>query len=146
MSRLKWLVAWLVLAMAMLPAVGTAQERKSASADVATVEQALNRLVTAFENLDWQNFRSCFSEDATIFHPAAPNIRRIDTPDQFDEAWLGVFERIKKNSRPHIAAIHESASRESAHRAAIRRCCARHVSPVRWEHGQPANGGIQAIG
>jgi hypothetical protein len=52
----------------------------------------------AFENLDWPAFRACFSEDATIFHPAAPNIRRIDSPEPFEKAWLGVFERIKKNS------------------------------------------------
>jgi ketosteroid isomerase-like protein len=98
MSRVKWLVVLLFLATAMLPAVGTAQDRKPANVDGATVEQALSRLVTAFENLDWQKFRSCFSENATIFHPVAPNIKRIDTPDQFDKAWLGVFERIKKNS------------------------------------------------
>jgi hypothetical protein len=33
-----------------------------------------------------------------VFHPAAPNIKRIDSPEQFEKAWLGVFERIKKNS------------------------------------------------
>ena len=38
------------------------------------------------------------SSTATIFHPAAPNIMRIDSPDQFEKAWRGVFERIKKSS------------------------------------------------
>jgi hypothetical protein len=98
MSRAKWLVVSLFLLVAMLPPVGLAQDRKSANAGRATVEQALSRLVTAFENLDWQNFRPCFSENATIFHPAAPDIKRIDTPEQFDKAWLAVFDRIKKNS------------------------------------------------
>jgi SnoaL-like domain len=63
--------------------------------------------LTAFDNLDWQAFRSCFSPTATIFHPAAPNIRRIDSPDSFVNAWLGVFERIKKSSgrtsRPYMS-------------------------------------------
>jgi ketosteroid isomerase-like protein len=63
-----------------------------------TVEQALARFVAAFEDLDWERFRKCFSENATIFHPAPPNIKRIDSPEQFDKAWLGVFDRIKKNS------------------------------------------------
>jgi hypothetical protein len=34
----------------------------------------------------------------TVFHPAAPNIKRIDSPEQFERAWLGVFERIPKGS------------------------------------------------
>ena len=63
-----------------------------------TVEDAFARLVAAFSDLDWERFRKCFSENATIFHPAAPNIKRIDTPEQFEKAWLGVFDRIKKNS------------------------------------------------
>jgi SnoaL-like domain len=50
------------------------------------------------DDLDWHAFRACFSGTATIFHPSAPNIKRIDSPDQFEKAWLGVFERIKKNS------------------------------------------------
>ena len=33
-----------------------------------------------------------------MFHPAAPNERRIDTPEQFEKAWLGVFARIKRQS------------------------------------------------
>jgi hypothetical protein len=48
--------------------------------------------------LDWERFRKCFSGNATIFHPTAPNIKRIDSPEQFDKAWLGVFDRIKNNS------------------------------------------------
>ena len=72
-----------------------AQNTPSQQKDVqATVENFIN----AFDNLDWQAFRTCFSTTATIFHPAAPNINLIDSPDQFEKAWLGVFERIKKNS------------------------------------------------
>jgi len=66
--------------------------------EYASVEEALSAFLTALDNLDWQAFRACFSGAATIFHPAAPNIRRTDSPDQFEKAWLGVFERIKKSS------------------------------------------------
>ena len=58
----------------------------------------MSAFVTAFDNLDWQAFRTCFGSIATIFHPAAPNIKLIDSPDQFEKAWCGVFERIKKSS------------------------------------------------
>ena len=63
----------------------------------------MSAFVAAFDNLDWPAFRARFSEKPTIFHPSAPNIRRIDTPGEFEKAWLGVFERIKKNSHRIVA-------------------------------------------
>lgn len=63
------------------------------------VEQALSQFRDAFQNLDWKKFRPCFSENATIFHPGAANIKRIDAPELFDKAWIEVFERIRKSSR-----------------------------------------------
>jgi ketosteroid isomerase-like protein len=97
MERTKYfLVGFLVLARGTLdPAV--LGEQTSANAKTASVEGALSAFLTVFDNLDWQAFRTCFSATATIFHPAAPNIKLIDSPDQFDKAWLGVFERIKKS-------------------------------------------------
>lgn len=62
------------------------------------MERALSRFVSAFENLDWERFRRCFTTNATVFHPAPPNIKRIDSPERFEQAWLGVFDRIKRNS------------------------------------------------
>jgi hypothetical protein len=52
-----------------------AQEQRSADPRTASVEEALSAFVTAFDNLDWQAFRTCFSTTATIFHPAAPNTK-----------------------------------------------------------------------
>ena len=98
MDLKKYLViGFSMLALATMdPAV--AQERMSANPNTASVEEALSASLTAFDDLDWQAFRACVNGTATIFHPAAPNIRRIDSPDQFEKAWLGVFERIKKSS------------------------------------------------
>lgn len=91
------MIGFLMLAPATVdPAV--AQERMSTNAKTESVEEVLSTFLTAFDNLDWRAFRSCFSSTATIFHPAAPNIRLIDSPDQFEKAWLGVFERIKNSS------------------------------------------------
>ena len=74
-------------------------EMSPAAKQVAgSIEEALATFVTAFDDLDWPVFRACFSARPTIFHPAAPNIKRIDTPEQFENAWSGVFARIKENS------------------------------------------------
>jgi len=75
-----------------------AQEKTLANPKAASIEEALSGFLTAFDNLDWQASRTCFSRTPTIFHPAPPNIRRIDSPDQFEKAWLGLFEGIKKSS------------------------------------------------
>jgi ketosteroid isomerase-like protein len=98
MDRRKQLVVgFLVLTAATLESA-VAQEKTLANPKTAPIEEALSAFLTAFDNLDWQAFRTCFSNSATMFHPAAPNVRRIDSPDQFEKAWLGVFERIKKSS------------------------------------------------
>lgn len=62
------------------------------------VRDALKVFLTAFDNLDWPAFRACFGPNPTMFHPAVPNTQRIDTEGQFDKAWAGVFDRIRKSS------------------------------------------------
>jgi ketosteroid isomerase-like protein len=76
----------------------SAQNTEPATQSSAEIEQSLSSFVVAFDNLDWPAFRDCFSSEATVFHPAAPNAKRIDSPDQFEKAWLGVFARIKAAS------------------------------------------------
>jgi ketosteroid isomerase-like protein len=97
MKRKKYLVVGFLVLTAIVESA-VAQEKTLASPKTASIEEALSAFLTAFANLDWPAFRVCFSGTATIFHPAAPNIRRIDSADQFEKAWLGVFERIKKSS------------------------------------------------
>jgi ketosteroid isomerase-like protein len=98
MDRKKYLVVgFLVLAMVPLESA-VAQEQPLTNPKTASVEEALSAFLTAFDNLDWQAFRTYFSSTATVFHPAAPNIKLIYSPEQFEKAWLGVFERIKKSS------------------------------------------------
>ncbi len=79
---------------------GSASSRGMArqSPGKAGIEQALSTFLTAFNNLDWRAFRACFSEPATVFQPAAPYARRVESPDQFERAWLAVFDRIRKSS------------------------------------------------
>ena len=62
------------------------------------IRETLAQFLLAFDNLDWPAFRNCFAADATMFHPSPPNVKRIDSPEEFEKAWLGVFARIKKTS------------------------------------------------
>ena len=98
MYRRKYLVVGFLVLTAAITESGVAQETTLANPKTASIDEALSAFLKAFDNLDWQAFRTCFSSTPTIFHPAAPNIRRIDSPDQFEKAWRGVFERIKKSS------------------------------------------------
>lgn len=68
------------------------------SAENTQIHEFLLKFLAAFDDLDWPAFRACFSDAATVFHPAPPNLRRTDSPEQFERAWLGVFDRIKKGS------------------------------------------------
>jgi len=72
------------------------QNNANAASPPGAVEDALARFVTAFENLDWTTFRDCFSANPTMFHPASPNLRRVDSPIEFDNAWQGVFNASKR--------------------------------------------------
>ncbi len=98
MDRRKYLVVGLLVLTAAIGESAIAQEKTLANPKTASIDQALSAFLLAFDNLDWQSFQTCFSRTATIFHPAAPNVRRIDSPDEFRKAWQGVFERIKKSS------------------------------------------------
>jgi hypothetical protein len=75
-----------------------AQEQRSADQRTASVEEALSAFVTAFDNLDWQAFRNCFRNHRDYFPSGGSYTKLIDSPEQFEKAWLGIFERIKKSS------------------------------------------------
>lgn len=99
MNHSKTLVAG-VLLCAVVPTVyrSAAQDQPYASAAATSVDRALASFLIAFDNLDWPAFRACFCDDATVFHPAAPNVKRTNSPDEFERAWLSAFERIRKAS------------------------------------------------
>ena len=85
----------LTLGLFMLAAACGAQNNAK---QTGTFEQRLSGFVAAFDALDWENFQTFFTEDATVFHPAAPNLKRTDSREEFEHAWQGVFERIRKSS------------------------------------------------
>lgn len=87
--------AALLAALLLIPSGEHAAGNRPAEAQV---RDALGIFLTAFNNLDWPAFRAAFGPNPTMFHPASPNTRRIETEEQFDKAWAGVFERIRKSS------------------------------------------------
>jgi ketosteroid isomerase-like protein len=92
---------WAVVALAVALSAadrGRAQSQDESTRAQAEIQQALTTFLIAFNNLDWPAFRKCFAPDVTMFHPAPPNVRRIDSAQEFEKAWLGVFARIRKNS------------------------------------------------
>ncbi len=91
------LAAGLILAVTIAgssPSRGIAPQSQGRS----SIEQAISTFLSAFNNLDWRAFRACFSDTATVFQPAAPYARRVESPGQFEQAWLTVFDRIRKSS------------------------------------------------
>jgi ketosteroid isomerase-like protein len=90
----------ILLIAAALGCAGTGRPQSvdlSAGVDPG-LKQTLASFLIAFDNLDWPSFRKFFAPDATVFHPAAPNLKRIDSPEEVEKAWLGVFARIRKTS------------------------------------------------
>jgi ketosteroid isomerase-like protein len=74
------------------------RSQKDVQSDQKGIEQALSVFVTAFDNLDWAAFRACLSSDATVFYPTPQIAKRIDSAADFNQAWLAVFDGIKKSS------------------------------------------------
>jgi len=91
-----------VIATLLLVASGSASGETPVTAKppdaTAEVRHTVDTFLRAFEALDWPAFRSCFAEGATVFHPAPPNVLRTDSSDSFERAWMGVFERIRRDS------------------------------------------------
>ena len=98
----RWQVILLMATLLSVPGWRWAQAANTPGVADREVEQALGVFLTAFDNLDWVAFRECFAPDASMFHPAAPNLKRIDSPQEFEQAWLGVFARIKKTSGRNV--------------------------------------------
>src|SRR5258708_32907168 len=91
--------ALVVGAVLALPPLLTAQKPRSYQgswhADSVAVRAALRRFMTAFENLDWDPFRSAFSDSATVFHPAPDTPERVMGRVAIEESFAKVFAAIR---------------------------------------------------
>ena len=59
------------------------------------VRETLAQFITAFDNLDWDGFRSAFADDATVFYPRGfPE--RANGRAEFEKNFKVVFEHIRQ--------------------------------------------------
>ena len=62
----------------------------------ADVRAALAVFLAAFENLDWDRFRQCFADDASVFFPAPSPPTRADGRAGVEQAFTDVFAQIRR--------------------------------------------------
>jgi ketosteroid isomerase-like protein len=66
----------------------------TSSSPETEVRAALAQFIHAFENLDWEGFRTAFDDEATVFYPRAfPE--RASGRAEFEKAFKVVFEQIR---------------------------------------------------
>jgi ketosteroid isomerase-like protein len=64
--------------------------------DESDIGKALSSFIRAFDDLDWDKFRMCFADDATVFYPRGYP-KRADGRAEFEKTFKAVFEQIRGN-------------------------------------------------
>jgi ketosteroid isomerase-like protein len=91
--------------LAFLLAVSPTFAQMSALPAESEVRSTLAQFVHAFDNLDWDTFRTSFADDATVFYPRAfPE--RANGRNEFEKTFRVVFEQIRggQTSPPYMHA------------------------------------------
>src|SRR5438477_9977544 len=89
--------------LAFLLAASPNFAQMSALTAESEVHSALAQFIHAFDNLDWDAFRTSFADDATVFYPRAfPE--RANGRTEFEKTFKIVFEQIRsgQTSPPHM--------------------------------------------
>jgi ketosteroid isomerase-like protein len=87
---------------------GSAQnEGAETTADLALkeVKSAAEAFIKAFNNLDWEQFRNCFADDATVFFPSATMAAaRANGRTEIEAIFKTLFDaaRKRKDSPPYL--------------------------------------------
>ncbi len=87
----------LVLVATFLVSCGQTFGQNASPQDEADIHLFLNQFISAFDNLDWEKFRACFADEATIIHPALFS-HRLDGRAEYEPAWQKVFDRTRMDS------------------------------------------------
>lgn len=66
--------------------------------DAADVRLALDRFLTAFDNLEWETFRSSFDDNVTVFFPTPEPPLRYDGRAAVEAHFQEVFKAIRASS------------------------------------------------
>ena len=87
-------ISVLLLSLLILPASANSQPM---SGNETTVRGISAEFISAFNNLDWDKFKTFFDDRASIIHPAQFP-RRVEGKQEVDQAWLEVFSSIRADS------------------------------------------------
>ena len=82
----------LLLLTVMISPVSTGAAPKSNAE--SEVRETLTNFIQAFDNLEWEKFRSFFADDATVFYPREFP-RRANGRREFEGYFQKVFDRIR---------------------------------------------------
>jgi ketosteroid isomerase-like protein len=88
------------LAFGMLLSSSVFAQSRPADTDV---RGALAHFIRAFDDLDWENFRLAFDDDATVFYPRAIP-QRANGRAEFEKGFKAVFQQIRgsKTAAPYM--------------------------------------------
>jgi ketosteroid isomerase-like protein len=83
-----------------LPNISPSRAAENANDEV---RRTLTAFLTAFDNLDWEAFRNCFADDATVYFPSR-RANRATGRAEIETTFRQVFERIRatKNAPPYL--------------------------------------------
>ena len=89
-----------VAVLLLMPSV--LAQSQPAEAD-AHLHEALAKFIRAFDDLDWENFRLAFDDNATVFYPRAIP-ERANGRAEFEKAFKTVFQQIRngKTGAPYM--------------------------------------------
>ena len=88
------------------------------------VDQAFNRFIVAFNNLDWDTFRAAFADDVTVFNPDIPEattVGRLNGRAQVEGGFRSVFEATRKKASgpPYLHIVPEDVQMQMLGETAI---------------------------
>lgn len=103
----------IVLSLALAPFSGSASAKRQTSAQTRTsradsdspdVQKAVDAFIEAFNNLDWENFRLSFADDATVFFPFPQAPRRANGRAEVEAVFKPFFDagRKQKPNPPYL--------------------------------------------
>jgi len=89
----------LALVFALLLVAPVFSHSQSSDADV---REALSHFIRAFDDLDWEQFRQAFDDNATVFYPRAMP-ERASGRAEYEQGFKAVFQQIRgsKKSAPY---------------------------------------------
>jgi SnoaL-like protein len=113
MRHIKWVLAFLYIAVVALFAVATAPalaqtsvaaSQSKAREDLVGIQAAAERFLRALDNLDWEPFRASWAAEPTVFFPFGDTPDRVTGQVVVEARWRRFFEeaRSRRPGPPYL--------------------------------------------